>query len=120
MHREILAVRPDRRPGGYPSDPGLLSRARAPGRRDRLCPAGDLQPGQDVRYVIPYRLVAQPQPGRDRRAGPALDDQNQHLPDVLPARRMPESERPDLRSAPTQQPIISADIARQLRPAIIT
>jgi hypothetical protein len=78
--------------------------------------------------------VAQPQLGRDRRVGPAQGDQNQHLPDVLPARRMPESGRPDLRSAPSQQPSISvrvrAEIAvrhrrvfgiggrRQLRPTV--
>ena len=38
--------------------------------------------------------------------GPGRPDQ--HLPDVLPARRMPESGRPDLRSAPSRQPSISA------------
>jgi hypothetical protein len=30
--------------------------------------------------MIPYRLLAQPQLGRDRRVGPALGDQIQHLP----------------------------------------
>lgn len=94
-YREVPPARPDRRPGRCPLDLGLLSRARAAGRHDRLCPAGvTCNLGQDVRYVIPYRLAAQPQPARDRRAAPAPGDRTPHLPDVLPARRMPESGRP--------------------------
>jgi hypothetical protein len=42
-------------------------------------PVGDLQLGQDVRDVIPYRLLAQPQLGGDCRVGPALRDQIQHF-----------------------------------------
>ena len=80
MRREVMAARPERWSGGCPSDPGLLSQARIPGLHDCLCPAGDLQLGQDVRYVIADRLLAQPQLGRDRRVDQALGDQIQHLP----------------------------------------
>jgi hypothetical protein len=74
--------------GGCPSDAGLPSQARVPGLHDGLGPVGDLQLGQDVGDVIAHRLLAQPQPGRDRRVGPALGDQIQHL--AFPVRQLRE------------------------------
>jgi hypothetical protein len=47
MRREVIACRPDQRPGGCPSGSGPLSQARVPGLHDGLCPVGDLQLGQD-------------------------------------------------------------------------
>src|SRR5271154_5347217 len=51
---------------GCPLDPGLVSQPRVPCLHDGLGPVGDLQLGQDVRHMIAYRLLAQPQLGRDR------------------------------------------------------
>jgi len=74
-----------------PSSAGLVSQAGVPCLYYGLRPVGDLQLGQDIGYVVTYRFLAQAKPGGDRRVGPALSDQLQHL--AFPVRQLREYRR---------------------------
>jgi hypothetical protein len=69
MRREMMARRPERRPGGYPSDPGLLSQARVPGLHDGLGPP--VHRRTDGR-ALPLSQLHGPSDQPGRRSGQAI------------------------------------------------
>src|SRR5215472_4040563 len=61
------------------SGAGRLSHAGVPGLDDGLGPVGDLEFGEDVRYVVADCLGAERQPACNHAVGPALGEQVEDL-----------------------------------------